>query len=352
MAFHETAPPGREPLDVERLSEYLRGRGCLIDAHCDLARLTGGQSNPTYLLTSGSTRFVLRTKPAGHLLSSAHAIDREYRVISALCDSGVPVPRALCYCEDSRVIGTPFYVMEHVDGHVLRDPTLPGMSKSQRADVYDEMNRVIAALHSLNPDELGLSDYGRGGSYLQRQIERWSKQYFASRARPIEAMESLAEWLRRHHPSNERTSLVHGDLRIDNFIFDRNEPRILAVLDWELSTLGDPLADLAYHMLSWSLTSREFRGMAEFDLASLGIPSEEAHLAAYVRRTGRARVDALDWDYYLIFNMFKLVAILQGIADRVEEGTATSDDALETSRQARPIAELAWRRATQRLGAR
>lgn len=349
---HPTASHGREPLDVGRLSEYLRKNVDRFDADCDLVRLKGGQSNPTYLLTSGSMRYVLRKKPVGHLLSSAHAIDREHRVISALRNTGVPVPRTLCLCEDSGVIGTPFYVMEYVDGIVLWDPTLPGMRKSQRTDVYDEMCRVIAALHSLEPDELGLSDYGRGGSYVQRQIERWSKQYFASRAQPIEAMERLVEWLRLQRPSRERTSLVHGDLRIDNFIFDRNKPRILAVLDWELSTLGDPLADFAYHMLSWHLTSRQFRGMAEFDLESLGIPSAEAHLAAYAARTGRELVDAEDWDYYLIFNMFRLVAILQGIADRVEEGTATSDDALETSRHVRPIAELAWRRATQRLGAR
>jgi aminoglycoside phosphotransferase (APT) family kinase protein len=225
------------------------------------------------------------------------------------------------------------------------------MNNTQRTGMYDEITRVIAALHCVNADAAGLSSYGRSGNYLQRQITRWSRQYFVSQTVPIEAMLRLIDWLQGRQPIDETTTIVHGDLRLDNFIFHRTEPRILAVLDWELSTLGDPLADFAYHMLAWHLTALDFRGMSGVDLGSLGIPSAEAYLQTYAARTGRNAIDAEVWDFYLVFNLFRLAAILQGIAKRVEDGTAVSADAHNTSRQARPIAELAWRRAT-RLGAR
>ncbi len=341
----------RSRFDVKALERYLRDHVEGFRGPLEVDQFKGGQSNPTFLLKAGGSRYVLRKRPSGPLLPSAHAVDREYRVITALRDTAVPVARSLCFCEGTDVIGTPFYVMAHVDGRVLWDPTLPGMQIAERAAIYDEMNRVISALHSVDVDIVGLSDYGRGGNYLRRQIGRWTKQYQASQTEPIDAMNRLVDWLPEHPLSGETTSIVHGDLRLDNLIFHPTEPRILAVLDWELSTLGDPLADFAYHMLTWHLTAQEFRGMAGTNLASLGVPSADAYLQTYLSRTGRGAIDPQVWDFYLVFNMFRLAAILQGIAKRVEDGTAANDTARETGRQARPIAELAWRRATERLDA-
>ena len=348
----DTLPvPDRSPFDTGALQRYLRQRIDGIDAPLTVEQFKGGQSNPTFLLTARQHRYVLRKKPGGPLLPSAHAIEREYRVISALQDTGVPVAKSFCLCEDASVIGTPFYVMGFVQGRIFWDPTLPGMQADERGALYDDINRVVAALHRVDPASVGLADYGRPGDYLARQIARWSKQYAASVMQPLEAMDRLIAWLPSRIPGDETTSIVHGDLRLDNMIVHPTEPRVIALLDWELSTLGDPLADFSYHMLTWHLKAEEFRGMAGADLAALGIPSAPAYLQRYCERAGRPPVAQQVWDFYLIYNLFRLSAILQGIAKRVEEGTASSASARETGAKARPIAELAWRWARERLGA-
>jgi aminoglycoside phosphotransferase (APT) family kinase protein len=288
---------------------------------------------------------VLRRKPPGKLLPSAHAVDREYRVITALGGVGIPVARTWALCEDESVIGTAFYIMDYVAGRVLWDQSLPGMQPAERRAIYDEMNRVIAALHQVDYQAIGLGDYGKPGNYLARQIARWSKQYRASETESIPAMERLMEWLPEHIPPGDETSIVHGDFRLDNVIFHPTEPRILAVLDWELSTLGHPLADFSYHCMYWRLTPQEFRGIGGLDLPALGIPLESEYVRRYCERSGRGTPQALkaDWNFYLAYNMFRLAAILQGIAKRVEAGTAASEQARQSGAGARPLAELGWR---------
>ena len=329
------------PTDTGRLADYLRALGHDVDGGLTITEFTGGQSNPTYRLDLGSRSYVLRRKPDGVLLPSAHAIEREYRVINALASTEVPVPLVHVLCQDATVIGTPFYLMDFVEGRVFWDPTLPGVEPSERAALYDELNRVIAALHRVDVTAVGLSDFGRPGHYIARQIERWTRQYRASESEPMDAMERLIEWLPAHVPSGDETSLVHGDFRIDNVIFHPTEARIIGVLDWELSTLGHPLADFAYHCMSWRVTPDEFRGMKGHDLGALGIPLEAPYINAYCRRTGRASLP--DWDYYLAFNMFRMSAILQGISARARQGNATSARAEATGRLARPMAEAGWR---------
>ena len=329
------------PLDV--LSAYLRRHVADFQGPLQVTPLTGGQSNPTYRVAAGAHRWVLRRKPSGVLLASAHAIEREYRVMAALGalkGSAVPVPRMHALCEDPSVIGSPFYVMDYVEGRVFADPALPGLSTAERGAIYDAMNGVIAALHSVDLQATGLADYGRPQNYLARQIERWTRQYRASETERIDAMERLIDWLPAHRPEGEETALVHGDFRIDNLIFHPSEPRVLAVLDWELSTLGHPLVDLAYHGMAWRVTPTEFRGLKGHDLAALGIPSEDEYLATYCRRTDRAALP--HWDYYIAFNMFRMSAILQGILARSRQGSAASADAERTGQQARPMAEAGW----------
>lgn len=337
--------------DVEALRAYLAAHVEVFEGPLTVQQFKGGQSNPTFLLSTPGRRYVLRKKPGGPLLPSAHAVEREYRVIAALRDTPVPVARTYCLCEDGSVIGTPFYVMDHVGGRILWDPTLPGIAPADRAAMYDDMNRVVAALHAVDPDRVGLSDYGRRNEYLKRQVARWSRQYQASITEPLPPMDRLIEWLPERIPAEGGLAIVHGDLRLDNLIFHPYEPRIVAVLDWELSTLGDPLADFAYHMITWHLRPDEFRGMAGADLDALGIPSAENYLRRYCQRSGRQPLLPAEWDFYLIFNLFRLAAILQGIAKRVDDGTAASASARETGAKARPIAELAWRWARERLGA-
>jgi len=334
----------RHRIDTGALEKYLGLR---------LARLEqfkGGQSNPTYLLTAADgRRFVLRRKPPGKLLPSAHAVDREYRVISALHSAGFPVARPHALCEDEAVIGTAFYVMDYVEGRVLWDQGLPGMSKSERFAIWDELNRVIAKLHKLDYRALGLEAFGKPGNYIERQIARWTKQYQASETEPIAAMNDLIAWLPRNIPPETGTTVVHGDYRLDNVIYHRSEPRILAVLDWELSTLGDPLADFAYHCMSWHIPPGQFRGIGGLDLAALGIPTEAQYIALYCERTGREDIDASHWDFYMAYNLFRIAAILQGIAKRVVDGTAASDHARDAGARARPLAELGWRQVERIL---
>ncbi len=329
--------------DTGRLADWLRARVEGFSGELTVEQFKGGQSNPTFLLSAGNRKYVMRRKPPGKLLPSAHAVDREYRVISALAQTGVPVAKGYALCEDDAVIGTAFYVRDYVAGRVLWDPALPGMAPAERTAIFTEMNRVIAALHSVDYAAVGLADYGRPGNYFARQIDRWSKQYRASETEKIEAMDNLMAWLPANIPAGDETAIVHGDYRLDNVIFHPSEPRILAVLDWELSTLGHPLADFAYHCMSWRLSPGQFRGLAGHDLAALGIPSEREYVALYCQRTGRASIPAAEFEYYLAFNMFRLTAIAQGIMARALQGNASSQEAVETGRRARPLAEEAWR---------
>jgi aminoglycoside phosphotransferase (APT) family kinase protein len=303
----------------------------------------GGQSNPTYKLVTPTRAYVMRSKPGpvAKLLPSAHAIEREYKVLSALSKTDVPVAKVYCLCEDESVIGRAFYVMEHVEGRVLWEQSLPGMTTTERGEIYAELNRTMAKLHKVDFASIGLADYGKPGNYFARQISRWSKQYLASETEHIEAMHKLIEWLPAHIPEGDETSIVHGDYRVDNVIFHPTEPRILAILDWELSTLGHPLADFSYHCMSWHISPGQFRGIAGLNLDELGIPSEQDYIAEYCRATGRTKID--NWNFYLAYNMFRLAGILQGIMKRVVDGTAASQQGASAGRSARPLAEQAWK---------
>jgi len=341
------AIPARQQFDLAALDAYLRQHVAGYPAgSLSAMQFKGGQSNPSYLLSIAGQRFVLRTKPApaSKLLPSAHAIEREFRIMDTLGRAGFPCPRQLLLCLDESIIGRAFYLMEYVDGRILWDPSLPGMSPAERSAIYDEMNRVIACLHGLDYQALGLADFGKPGNYFARQIERWSRQYLASQTESIAAMADLMAWLPAHIPPGEACAIVHGDYRLDNLLFHPSEPRILAVLDWELATLGHPLADFAYHCLSWHLAPGQFRGLAGLDLAALGIPDQQHCIARYAERTGRT-LQAQDMNFYLAFNLFRLASILQGIMKRHSEGTAASAEALAAGRMARPIAELGWRYA-------
>jgi aminoglycoside phosphotransferase (APT) family kinase protein len=344
----DTAPPGeRHRLDTGALEAYLRERG--FPGPLAAEQFAGGQSNPTYLITGGEGRVVLRAKPgpAAKLLPSAHAVEREFRVISALGRAGFPVPRTHFLCEDEAVIGRAFYVMDYVEGRVLWEQSLPGMSAPERGAIYDEMNRVIALLHGVDYGAAGLADFGRPGNYFARQIGRWSKQYRASETGRIDAMDRLIDWLPAHVPPGDETAIVHGDFRMDNLVFHPSEPRILAVLDWELSTLGHPLADFSYHCMSWHIPPGKFRGIAGLELESLGIPREPQYIASYCARCGRGAIE--NWDFYLAYNLFRIAAILQGVAKRALEGTASSAQAQDAGSRARPLAELGWKYAEKAM---
>lgn len=328
-------------LEIQRLASWLR---CHVqDFKGDLRAepFAGGQSNPTYRLYAGPNQWVLRRKPIGTLLASAHAVDREFRVMQALAGTDVPVPRVHALCMDESVIGSSFYVMDYLDGRVFIDPSLPGMTPAERAAIYTELQRVAAAIHSVDVQRIGLADFGRPQNYLSRQIERWIRQYRASETEHIEAMERLIAWLSSQQPEEGAGGLIHGDFRIDNVIFHPTEPRALAVIDWELSTLGSPEADFAYHCMAWRVRPEEFRGLKGHDLASLGIPDEAGHLAAWCRLTGRA--SPANWEFLLAFNMFRMAAILQGILARARQGNAAAADAEQTGQRARRMAEAGLR---------
>lgn len=339
--------------DVARLTAWLHGRVDGFDGAVQVEQFKGGQSNPTFRITAGVHRYVLRRKPPGVLLPSAHAVDREFRVIRALAQTEVPVARAHVLCEDADVIGSAFYLMDCVEGRVLWDPTLPGMTPAERGKIFDEMNRVIAALHRVDPVVVGLADYGKAGDYVARQVARWTKQYRAAETEPIAAADRLIEWLPAHQPAGDagasQARIVHGDYRLDNVMFHPTEPRILAVLDWELSTVGHPLVDFAYHCMTWRMSGEGSRGLAGVDLAALGIPSEADYLQRYLDRVGRRAgdVEPAEWAYYLVFNMFRLVGILQGITARALQGNASNSRAAEAGKRARPLAEQAWALAQQ-----
>jgi aminoglycoside phosphotransferase (APT) family kinase protein len=340
----------RHRIDADALAAWLEQQVPGFRGPLTIEQFKGGQSNPTYKLITPERSYVMRAKPgpAAKLLPSAHAIEREYRVLSALAATDVPVGEVICLCQDEAVIGRAFYLMAFVDGRVLWQQSLPGMDPAERARIYDEMNRVISALHQVDYQAIGLGDFGKPGNYFARQIARWSKQYLASETDPIAEMNRLIDWLPAHIPGGDETSIVHGDFRLDNMIFAADQPKVIAVLDWELSTLGHPLADFSYHCMGYHIPPEQFRGIAGLDLAALGIPSEEAYKASYCRRTGRDRID--NWDFYLAYNCFRLAAILQGIMKRVVDGTAASAEAAQAGSRARPLAELAWKFA-QRVGA-
>lgn len=329
-----------QTLDVSNLAIWLREH--VHDFKGDLLaeKFAGGQSNPTFKLTTGDRHFVLRRKPPGVLLASAHAVDREFRVISALQDTEVPVPGAVALCEDDDVIGSMFYLMECLEGRVFWDPALPELNNDDRAAVYDDMNRVLAALHSVDVDRVGLADYGRPGNYFERQVSRWSKQYRASETEHISAMEHLMSWLVENMPEDDgRISLVHGDYRLDNVMFHPSEPKIIAVLDWELSTLGNPIADLAYQVMAWQLPrDAGMSGMAGLDRSALAIPEDNAYIAEYCERTGRDEIR--HWNFYMAFCFFRLAAIVQGVKKRALDGTASSAEAESRGDLVNPLAEL------------
>ncbi len=345
-----TDAPSIKPISTENIFsqekflEWAKLHVPEINPYSDITirQFQGGQSNPTYLIEQKDLSLVLRRKPSGNLLPSAHAIDREYKVIQSLYQNDFPVARPVAYCTDQDVIGTEFYLMSFVQGRVFWDPRLPELNDHDRSQVFRQMNDVMAHMHSLDPVTIGLSDYGRFGGYVQRQIDRWTKQYRASETEKIPAMDHLMEWLPQNIPEFDATRLVHGDFRLDNLIFDPKEPKILAVLDWELSTLGNPLSDFAYHVMIWRLSPDLFRGLGGVDLQHLHIPDEKTYVQAYLNKTGLTLASPKDWEFYIIFNMFRLAAILQGIMARAIQGNASSDKAIDSGKRAKPLAELAW----------
>ncbi|HYZ45750.1 MAG TPA: phosphotransferase family protein [Xanthobacteraceae bacterium] len=340
-------------IDVGRLEAFLAARLADFVPPLTVRQFKGGQSNPTYLLETPARRYVLRRKPPGKLLPSAHAVDREFRVISALHAQGFPVAAPVLYCDDAAIAGTAFYLMDHVEGRVIWEPHMPSADPAERAAVYDAMNATLARLHSFDPAALGLSDFGRGDNYVARQVERWSKQYRASETEKIAEMERLIAWLPAHLPPPAPVRIVHGDYRLDNIILAPSQPAVRAVIDWELSTLGDPLADLAYHLMQWHMPPSETGAgvgtLVGHDLARLGIPTRAAYVDAYVARTGLDPRPHLG--VYLAYNFFRLAAILQGIVGRVRDGTATSETAAAMAPLVRPLAVEAWKFARE-AGAR
>ena len=327
-------------LDGARLSDWLQGSCTAIAELLHIAKFPGGQSNPTYRLTTGGGEYVLRRKPFGKILPSAHAVEREYRLIEALHPLGLPVAKPFVLCEDSEVIGAPFYVMDMVEGRVFWDGALPDVSRDERAPIYHAMVDALAQLHSVDPEAAGLGDYGAPGNYFERQVGRWTKQYRAAQTDDLPAVERLIEWLPGTVPAQERTSIIHGDYRIDNIIYAEDGPQVKAILDWELSTLGDPLADFTYLAMNWALprTGRNAQ-IGGLDLEELGIPSLEEVTQRYCEATGRSSVPDMNW--YFAYNLFRLVGILQGIKKRMIDGNASSADAARKAAMVEPLAAAA-----------
>ena len=343
--FVGTAPvQARHRFDEAALASYLEAHIEGFRGPLTVAQFKGGQSTPTFLLTTPEASYVLRRKPPGKLLPSAHAVDREYRVMNALRVTAVPVPRMHCLCEDDAVIGTAFHVMERMQGRILWDPALPGMNPPDRASIFDSMNQVIAALHTVDPAAIGLAGYGKPGNFFARQIGRWTSQDRASETERIESMERLIEWLPQHIPPGDAVALVHGDYRLDNLVFHATEPRVIAVLDWELSTLGHPVADFAYHAMAWDMPAGEMLGLSGLPLPALGIPAIDAYVMRYCERAGTPPPTATEWNFYVAHNLFRAAAISQGIMRRALDGSASSPHALEAGRKARVVAQAAWQR--------
>ena len=323
--------------NLEDLNIYLEKKDINIGNILNYEQFKGGQSNPTYLLTSENNKYVLRRKPPGKLLKSAHAVDREYKVLTSLQNTEVPTPKTIHLCEDESVIGTIFYIMEFCDGNIFWDPFASEIDKGRRSLVFDQLNQGISLLHIQDIKTLELEDFGKTGNYIERQVSRWTKQYFDSETEKIDSMHKLIEWLPKRIPKQKYVSIVHGDYRLDNVVFDNNDNNI-AILDWELSTIGDPLADFGYHCLLWHI------GKIDNDVAKgLGIPNEDEYLQKYLSRT-KMQLDS-DWEFYIIFSLFKVAGICQGILGRVRDGTAASEFALQMGKRAIEYANLGWEKA-------
>jgi aminoglycoside phosphotransferase (APT) family kinase protein len=324
----------RHRFDTGALERYLSEHVADFRGPLTVRAFKGGQSNPTYRLETPDRNYVLRRKPPGKLLPSAHAVDREYRVMTAVGKAGFPVPQTKVLCTDDSVIGTWFYVMDCVEGRIFWEPTLPDLEPGERSAIYEAMIGVLAQLHRIDYEAIGLSDFGKPGNYFARQIHRWTQQYRLSEGEKIEAMERLIEWLPAHIPPGDESTIVHGDYKLDNMIFHPTEPRVIAILDWELSTIGHPLGDLSYHCMQWRSAFKDL------DLPTYGIPTLDQYIAAYCAQTGRERID--NWNFYMAYNLFRGAGIAQGIAGRVRDGTAASAWAAEVSASVRPTAEAAW----------
>ena len=327
--------------DEDALSRFMQANVEGYTPPLEVGQSMGGMSNPTFIMRDGNgRRYVMRKKPPGKLLPSAHAVDREFKVISALGPTDVPVAKAYALCEDESVIGQAFYIMEFIDGRVFRDMSLPELEPAERAAIYDAMNDTLAKLHMVDYEAVGLSDYGRVGGYIARQVSRWSKQYEASKTDDIAAMDNLMKWLPENIPDDSLTTIVHGDFRIENIIYHPTEPKVLAVVDWELGTLGNPLSDLAYNCLPYVWPDEGRGDLIGIDFAATGIPSEEDYVAAYCRRTGRAAID--NYTFYVVLSLFRIAAIIQGVYYRGLQGNAPSDAALERKESCRMLSEIAW----------
>ncbi|MBL27812.1 MAG: phosphotransferase family protein [Rhodospirillaceae bacterium] len=325
--------------DQTKLQAWLTGQLEGLGSTLEVLQMRGGQSNPTFLLHSGDREWVLRKQPPGELLPSAHAVDREFRIQKALADTGVPVAKMYLFCDDRDVIGTPFYVMERMRGRVFENLTLPDLSKEERWAAFDSMNETLAKLHLVDWKALGLEDFGKPGSYFSRQIGRWSRQWEASKQREIPSMDALMEWLPKNIPDGDESTLVHGDFRLGNLMYAPDKPKVVAVFDWELSTLGHPLADLGYNCMPFHTTPEEFGGLKGLDLAALGLPDEKAYIAAYCERTGRTPFDPT---FYIVFSMFRMAAILEGVYARGVSGIASNSTATTVGAMSKPFAERAW----------
>ncbi len=350
MSTADEIIPVREPhrFDEEALARYLEEHMEGFSGPLTVSQFGSGQSNPTFLLAAGGQEWVLRKKPPGKLLPSAHAVDREYRIIKALQETDVPVPEACLFCDDPSIIGTPFYVMKRVEGRIFRDAAAQeASSKEERRAIFDAMNDTLAKIHLVDWKALGLEDFGKTGNYMARQVSRWTKQYEASKTDEIESMEKLIKWLSEHIPEDDTTTIVHGDFRLENMIIHPTEPRVLAVLDWELSTLGHPLADLAYNCMLYHVPAGDVGtfGLAGLDLEAYGIPSEEAYVAAYARRTGREEIP--NWEFFLAFSLFRLAAIVQGVYKRGLDGIASSAKAESFGAYVVFLAEIGWQIASK-----
>jgi aminoglycoside phosphotransferase (APT) family kinase protein len=347
MSFEPGPVRAAHRFDEAALERYLRAQLPGFAPPMSVQQFGGGQSNPTFLLTAGAQRFVLRKKPPGQLLKSAHQVEREFRIMRALAQTDVPVPRMHVLCEDESVIGTAFYVMDFLEGRIFRDPQLPGMAPAERSAIYDNMNDVLARLHQVDHAGIGLGDFGRPGNYFDRQVARWITQYRAAQTDQIPEMEQLIEWMPKNIPIDDSVSIAHGDYRLENTMFHPSEPRAIAVLDWELSTIGHPLADLAYNCMGYHVMNPRQGGIVGIDNAATGIPSEGDYIERYCRRVGRARID--NWSFYLSFSVFRLASISQGVYKRGLDGNASSEMAASFGNSCRFLAEHAWRLANARL---
>ena len=335
--------PEKDRLNEENLQQWMKINVEGFHGPMTITKFKGGQSNPTYKIETPSDNYVLRRKPFGKLLPSAHAVDREFRAIAGLYPAGFPVAKPYGLCEDDNVIGTMFYVMAMADGRTLWDGTLPGITSTERTAIYHEMLDTLALLHSYDPADLRLSNHGKPGNYCERQISRWTQQYKLSELQKIPEMDRLIEWLTKTIPEQKSFGIVHGDFRLDNMIFANSEPKVIAVLDWELSTLGDPIADFAYWLMAYDMEPDGRSGLKGADLLKLGIPSRDEAIARYCEKSGIAELPPMDW--YLAYNLFRIAAILQGIQKRVADGTANSAIAAEMSDRVTPLAQAGWEAA-------